>query len=154
MNDLESIISPETDVNMHAEILSNFIYDHALKTFGKKIPVKTENETTHSQGPTWFNTECHHAKQDFKTARNTFNQNKTAENRIAFVRMRTKYNKVRKKAKTAFKISEGQRLEHIAKSQPRKFWKSLKKCYNKPKTNKNDVKIEDLYEHFNTLLGQ
>ena len=29
-----------------------------------------------------------------------------------------------------------------------------KKCYNKPKTNKNDVKIEDLYEHFNTLLGQ
>ena len=30
INDLESIIYPETDVNMHAEILSNFIYDHAL----------------------------------------------------------------------------------------------------------------------------
>ena len=31
--------------------------------------------------------------------------------------------------------------------------KSLKGCY-KPKTNKNDIKIENLFEHFNTLLGQ
>ena len=29
-----------------------------------------------------------------------------------------------------------------------------KKCYNKPKANKNDIKIGDHYEHFNTLLEQ
>ena len=51
-------------------------------------------------------------------------------------------------------MKEGRRLVQIAKSQPRKFWKSLEKCYNKPKTDKNDIKIEDIYEHFNTLLGQ
>ena len=61
---------------------------------------------------------------------------------------------MRQKAKTCFKINVGQRLEKIAKSQPRKFWKSLKKCYNNPKSNTNDIKMEDLHEHFNTLLGQ
>ena len=64
-----------------------------------------------------------------------FKRNKTDENIIAFAKARTKYNKARQKAKHSFKIKECQRLEQIAKSQPRKFWKSLKGCY-KPKTNK------------------
>ena len=51
-------------------------------------------------------------------------------------------------------LNEGQRLEKIAKSQPRKFWKSLKKCYSKRKNNSSDIKLDDLYEHFSNLLGQ
>ena len=43
-NDLESNISPETSVNMHAEILTNFIYENALKIFGKKIPIETKKK--------------------------------------------------------------------------------------------------------------
>ena len=50
--------------------------------------------------------------------------------------------------------NEGQRLENIAKSQPNKFWKSLKKCYSTKKQNENDIKLEDLHQHFNTHLGQ
>jgi len=41
--------------------------------------------------------------------------------------MRTKYNKIRKKSKAKYKKSEGKRLEDIAKSDPKHFWKSLKK---------------------------
>ena len=61
---------------------------------------------------------------------------------------------MRQKAKRCFKMNEGQRLDKIARSQPHKFWKSLKKCYNNPKNNTNAIKMENLHEHFNTLLGQ
>ena len=53
-----------------------------------------------------------------------------------------------------FKISEGQRLENIAKTKPRKFWNALKKCYNKPNKGNYDINTEDLFNHFNDLLGQ
>ena len=48
-------------------------------------------------------------------------------------------------------LNEGQRLEKIAKSQPRKFWKSLEKCYSKRNNNSSDIKLDDLYEHFSNL---
>ena len=54
-------------------------------------------------------------------------RNKTNTNRLYFVRTRTKYNRIRQKAKRLFKMNEGKRLGSIANS---KFWKSLKQCYN------------------------
>ena len=45
-------------------------------------------------------------------------------------------------------------MESIAKTQPKKFSKSLKKSISKSKPNSGDIKIEDLYNHFNDLLGQ
>ena len=30
----------------------------------------------------------------------------------------------------------------------------LKKCYKKSNNSNNDVKLDDLYDHFNSLLGQ
>ena len=51
-------------------------------------------------------------------------------------------------------LNECQSLEKLAKSQPRKFWKSLKKCYSKRQNNSSDIKLDDLYDHFRYLLGQ
>ena len=45
LDDLNSCIISETSVNMHAETLTNFLHENAIKTFGKNIPIKTE---THS----------------------------------------------------------------------------------------------------------
>ena len=92
--------------------------------------------------------------QEFIKARNAFTKTKSDENRITFSNLRTKYNRTRQNAKRRFKVSDGKRLESIAKSQPRKFSKSLKKDYNKPKPKNNDIEIENLFDHFNTLLGQ
>ena len=79
--------------------------------------------------PKWFDEECYRKKQDFKKARNKFVKNKIEENRTAFTKSRTIYNRVRQRAKTRYKINEGRRLENIAKTQPKKFWKSLKKIH-------------------------
>lgn len=53
-----------------------------------------------------------------------------------------------------FNSSEGKRLETIAKKHPKHFWKSIKSCYNKPNNSCNqNISIEDLHDHFGSLLG-
>ena len=63
---------------------------------------------------------------------------------------------MRQKAKLRFKKSAGQRLENIVKTKPRKVWKFLKKSHGYNKLNKGnyDINTEDLFNHFNDLLGQ
>ena len=68
--------------------------------------------------------------------------------------MRNIYNKIRKNAKYKHRVNEGKKLNQIAKTQPRKFWTSLKKSYNKKVRNEKDIEINDLFEHFNTLFGE
>ena len=104
--------------------------------------------------PKRFDKEYYRKKQEFIKARNKFIKNKIDENRTAFTKSRTIYNKIRQRANTRYRINEGQRLENIAKTQPKTFWKSLKKSINKSKPNSGEIKIEDLYNHFNDLLGQ
>lgn len=111
-------------------------------------------KSSQTSKPKWFDKNCHEAKKEFKTARNIFARNKTNENRLSFVRTLTKYNRIRQRAKRLFKMNEGKRLGSIANSKPRQFWKSLKQCYNKSQNNMNNIKMNDLYEHFNTLLSQ
>ena len=112
------------------------------------------NNKTFNDRPKWFNEKCYNAKKDFTNARNIFARHKTLENRTTFVNMRTKYNRIRQRAKYDYKRMEGKQLEGIAKSQPKKFWKTLNKCNTKSNNTKNNINIENLHSHFNDLLGQ
>ena len=146
--------SQNTNIITHIENLTSFLVENSKEVFGQKIPINQNKLNKHSNTPKWFDENCYKSKHEFKKARNKFVRNKTDENRTAFTKSRTIYNRVRQRAKKRFKINEGRRLEKIAKTQPRKFWKSLKTSINKTKQNNNDIKIEDLYNHFNDLLGQ
>ena len=68
--------------------------------------------------------------------------------------VRTKYNKAKENAKRKFKIKEGNIhvLEDLAKENPRKFWKALKK--KKVKDNPESLNINDLCQHFKILFGE
>ena len=145
-----------TNAVLQVETLTNFLHEKANAIFGKTFKINTykSDKNSKNQKPKWFDEACFSAKQEFKTLRNNFSHNKTDEYRISFTRARTKYNRVRKKAKQKFKVKEGQRLKIIAKTKTKKFWKSIKKCYNKSKNRKNNVKLDDLYDLFNSLLGQ
>ena len=70
----------------------------------------------------WFDINCESARRDFNQAKNTFNRSKDDETRRNFTRMRTRYNKIKKKAKQCFKIKEG-----LAKRDSRAFWKIFAK---------------------------
>ena len=76
------------------------------------------------------------ASKDFKSASNTYNRNKTLENRQRFTKLRTKYNKIKRKAINKYKTNEGKRVCNLAKDSPKTFLeRNLKKnCIRKRKT--------------------
>ena len=130
LNDLHE---SDNNVTSQIELLTQILVDQSKQVFGKTINVKSNNKKNHTNSLKWFNQKCHQSKQGFRNARNRFNKSKSDQNRIAYSKSRTKYNRTRYKAKTRFNRSEGQRLENIAKTKPRKFWKSLKKMLQKSK---------------------
>ena len=95
----------------------------------------------------WFNEECENARKDFAKARNVFLKTKNDANRQEFVRTRTKYTRIKTKAKKLFKITEGQKLNDEAEKQPGKFWKKSL-C---EKLKRYAVKIWKLMIFFNIL---
>lgn len=109
------------------DALTNFLHENAKHIFSKETRIyQNNNRSNNNAKPKWFNNECYRAKYEFTKARNIFNKNKSADNRNSFIRKRTRYNNIKKKNMSRFKINEGRRLENIAKAQPRTFWKSLK----------------------------
>ena len=86
-----------SSVSNKIEILTNYLHENALKIFGKNAPNNSKNTSGNmfNDRPKWFDENCYKAKKDFKNSRNIFNKNKTAENRTSFVKMRTKYNRIR-----------------------------------------------------------
>ena len=52
------------------------------------------------------------------------------KNRLAFCKLRKKYKNTRKAAIRKYKINESRRLQSIAKTNPKQFWKSIKTITN------------------------
>ena len=80
-------------------------------------------------------------------------KDKNAVNRQNFVTARTKYNKIKRVAKYKYKIQEGKNICKTAKTQPKKFWKSIKdKRKTKPSHSKS-LTANDLLNHFENIYG-
>lgn len=108
--------------------------------------------TIHTNKP-WFDESCFNAKRSFKLYRNIYNRDKNIENRSNFVSTRTRYNKIKKKSKHAFKVKEGLRINSLASSQPRKFWKNIKKSYRKETNSADLLTLDELFNHFKDMFG-
>ena len=102
----------------------------------------------------WFDENCSQARHDFKTARNAFSRSKDEESRLEFIRKRTRYNRVRWKAKYKFKQREGQRINKLAKSDPKHFWKNIKSMYKKKHESTDSLSVDDLFNHFSAMFGE
>ena len=149
------LITEHTDsIDNTIHSFTRLLLDIAFDTFGKTFQTKAshiEHTKTHNE---WFYIDCNTARQDFNTAQNNFNQVKNDEARCNFARARTRYNKVKKKAKQKFKILEGQRISKLAKRDTRKFWKSLRKTFKKKQDEADSLKVHDLHEHFKSVFGE
>ena len=135
---------------------TNYMYDSAFSAFGKKWTSKSNAALpfkAKAKNP-WFNDKCSNARNDFKRARNTFLKCKSDVNRQIFVSMRSKYNKIKRLAKKEFKIKEGQEMCNMAKSNPKQFWKSVKKKLSSSKIQSDNLTAIDLFEHFKSVYGE
>ena len=68
-------------------------------------------------------------------------------------RCRSKLKKAKRRAKAIFKFEEGKRVENLAKSNPKNFWKEIKKFTKKKSKSPDNITAEDFFEHFSTVFG-
>ena len=67
--------------------------------------------------------------------------------------MRTKYNRIKRRAKFKYKQKEGQNISNMAKTAPKRFWKEIKKKYIKKAKSSETLTLDDFYNHFKTVYG-
>ena len=131
---------------------TEYMYATAARVFGKETQTSDSPQPNLSHNK-WFDAECTNTKKDFKQARNVFLREKNVENRQRFVSTRTKYNRIKRKAKQKFKFQEGKNICNLAKKQPKKFWKTLKKKNKQKQKNSETLTADDLLNHFKTVFG-
>ena len=132
------------------------MYDSAFSAFGKTWTSRSY-ATRHVKAKakhSWFDDKCRAARNDFKWARNTFLKCKDDVNRQNFVSMRSKYNKIKRLAKKKLKIKEGHELCNMAKTNPKLFWKSVKKKNSTNKIQSDNLTTNGLFEHFTSFYGE
>ena len=135
---------------------TNFMQENAFALFGKERNNKVNNNTANKikcRKKKWFNKECYDTRKDFTHARNTFVRNKSDENKRIFLDKKRTYNKTKRKVKKEFMHTEKHRLSHEAKSEPKSFWKTIKKQYQKPTPSSNSLTVTELHGHFQNLYG-
>jgi hypothetical protein len=69
----------------------------------------------------WFNAECNNARISFKRTRNTFQRNKTNDNRRQFINARSHYNRIKKLCRNKYKAKEKRELTNLGISKPNEF---------------------------------
>ena len=131
------------------EILSNFLSKHAKTVFNKKIK---QNDKINNRPRYWMDNSCVAAKSDYKKARNELNKNNSSENRKIFIKAKNRYQNTRKRARKKFIRNEAIKLETIAKTDPRNFWKSIRKTKTANKIDTDYITLKDFHEHFKNLF--
>lgn len=131
---------------------THLMYTTTATVYGQEIQVNENLRANYKQNK-WFNQQCSEAKTEFKKARNTFLRHKNTINRQTFVSARTKFNRIKRIAKRNFKIKEGKNVCNMAKKQPRKFWKAIKRKYRKKSKQSEILTADDLLNHFKTVFG-
>ena len=115
-------------------VVTNFtrmLHDSAFEMFGKTYNTSGYKSHKKKSNDAWFDESCANAKTEFNAARNRFNRTRTDQSRINFVRARTRFNHIKTKAKRIFRIKEGRRIDNLASSRPKEFWKNVNSCFKK-----------------------
>ena len=132
-----------------------FLDENSAKVFGRLVDLQgSSTKRSDTKSSPWFDAECRTAKRDFTKARNLHMKHKNDMNRQTFVKYRTKYNRIKSKAKQKYKIAEGQKLNIEARKQPRKCWRKIKSLRKKKEAFKGQkLQMKDLLEHFQSTFS-
>ncbi|MEW8544930.1 MAG: reverse transcriptase family protein, partial [Candidatus Thiodiazotropha sp.] len=141
----------ENNINDTLRKFSDSLYNCSDRHFGKSI--FTENCSKPIKENKWFDEQCHTAKRDFNRAKRLFSHDRSQQNRVNFTKCRSKFNRIKRKAKNKFKRNEGKKISNMAKSNPKAFWKNLKKYTTKNQTGSEKLSANDFFEHFSEVFA-
>lgn len=128
-----------------------FMQRHAFSVFGKSRKIPNYRSPNKNRQP-WLNAECIQARTSYNRARNLFLRNKTQENKQLFLNRKRAYIAMKRKHKRRYKKREGTRVNNLAKSNPKAFWKNVNKQYKSNTLNSDSLNINNMYEHFKELF--
>ena len=141
----------ETNINDNLSKFSESLYGCSYEIFGQTI--RNPNISTQPKQNKWFNDSCRSDKTNFNRAKHAFTQNRSQQNRVNFVKSRSKFNKTKRRAKMQFKSHEGEKIADMAKSNPRGFWKKLKQYSKSSKPCSENLSANEFFQHFSEVLG-
>ena len=128
--DLENIVnrimSSDIDIDDGVSEFSDIIYDKAYGIFGKKCCCKSNHKCSKYKCK-WYNNECEGAKRRFEYTNKQYRRCKSVSNRTLMINERSRYNRVKRKTRREYNLTQRQYFSDLAKIQPHSFWKKLKK---------------------------
>ncbi|MEW8545054.1 MAG: reverse transcriptase family protein [Candidatus Thiodiazotropha sp.] len=148
----DSADAPES-VNNAVEKFSNLLFDDAYSHFGVNSSYSCNRHVFSNKQNAWYNDKCRNAKQKFSEASSLYKKNKSEERKRNLVQCRTKLNKETRRAKAIFKFEQGQRISKLAKTNPKSFWKSVKKENKTMQRPSDNLSTDDFYMHFSDIHG-
>ncbi|KAJ8298959.1 hypothetical protein KUTeg_023019 [Tegillarca granosa] len=149
-------ISFSLSYNIYDSVINKFtdsLFDCAYNVIGKrrrKIFIPKQQSSVNK----WLS-ECRLCRELFNKHRNAYIRDKTDSNRRLYMNTRGKYNLVKRKARRASMIHQGNKLHEMAKSAPKEFWKNVKKLRkSKPVSSQTNLNVNDFDAHFRLLSGE
>ena len=127
---VDDVISSEVSLDVGIDTISSILYDKAFALFGKTKRickgqrVKSKHQNSKSD---WFNDECKVTRREFRHACKLYRRNRSVYNCEYHKAKRRKYNQAKRSAKCKYNMKQRANFEYIAKHQPQKFWKEIKK---------------------------
>ena len=86
-----------------------------------------KGHTEYDLNKQWFNSDCIKARRVYQCALNSFNANKSVENRELLCQKRSIYKKLVRSKKHSFKLKQSKEFENLKKKQPRDVWNFFKR---------------------------
>ena len=146
----------ETENTLISDTVNKFstlLFDNAYQYFGRTSQSESQRQPLNLKHNPWFDNCCKTAKHNFNRAKHDYTRNRTDINRLNLTRCRSKLNKTKRRAKAIFKFEEGKRVEKLAKTNPKNFWKETKKFTKKKSKFSDTITAEDFFEHFSEVFG-
>jgi exonuclease III len=144
----QGLINGDINIDTAVNEFTDTLYKVAFTNCGIKGKVHTRN-ATNSKAP-WFNNECNASKNLFMKVKKKNRIHKSNESFNRVLQAKIAYNNYKCKARLDFENREQKQLENLAKSNPKLFWKKIKK-YRKNKSQAENIPIEELTKHFEKI---
>ncbi|MCG7878765.1 MAG: hypothetical protein N0C90_20910, partial [Candidatus Thiodiazotropha endolucinida] len=139
-----------SDINTLVTQIENLFISNSKKTFGVKKKPHTNNRTSANKvkKKSWFNSECHRARNEYHKIRKIYNKCKTNRNKNSLKQISKDYKSKMAKNYRKHKNEKNSKLRKLRNARPKEFWKII----NSIDKSKNDTApLNDLYEFFKNL---
>ena len=146
-----------TLINNSVSSLNEIITAAAMRTFHPKKVIRPRKNRVKTKGQKWFNKECLKHRRIFRKASEMISKHPFDKNlRTKFVKSRSEYQKVRRKAEKSYRGNLTKALLEVGKSDPRMFWDIVDKMnkWGKEKRDPGEKISPSIWKkHFERLLN-